>query len=345
MSDGRMPILCLDAGHAGRYNPGAVPGYYESEMNWKLCTMLHTALEDLGVKVLLTKPDLREDPSLTARGKMAGGADLFLSIHSNGASSTGPDYPLAICNVDGSSDEIGQALANKVQELMGTTQKGQILHRVASSGQGDWYTVLAASKAQGVPGVILEHSFHTNPRACAWLMNDGNLRLLAEKEAKIIADYFQVKEHLYRVRKSWQDSKSQIGAYKILENAVRACKDGFTVYDEDGNAVYSKAYTLTDFIKDVQSACGAKVDGIAGPETLTKTVTISASINNCHPAVKAVQKRLSGLGYIEVGEADGIAGPKFTAAVKNYQAAGGGAVDGEITARQRTWKRLLGVKA
>ena len=44
--------------------------------------------------------------------------------------------------------------------------------------------------------------------------------------------------NLYRVRKSWTDSKSQIGAYESLENAKKACKDGYTVYDESGKAVY-----------------------------------------------------------------------------------------------------------
>ena len=43
---------------------------------------------------------------------------------------------------------------------------------------------------------------------------------------------------LYRIRKSWKDEKSQIGAYSSLENAKAACKTGYTVYDEKGNAVY-----------------------------------------------------------------------------------------------------------
>lgn len=42
----------------------------------------------------------------------------------------------------------------------------------------------------------------------------------------------------YRVRKSWADAKSQIGAYEILENAKKACKDGYFVYDWNGNQVY-----------------------------------------------------------------------------------------------------------
>lgn len=45
-------------------------------------------------------------------------------------------------------------------------------------------------------------------------------------------------KQLYRVRKSWKDEKSQLGAYSVLENAKAACKDGYTVYDESGKAVY-----------------------------------------------------------------------------------------------------------
>ena len=43
---------------------------------------------------------------------------------------------------------------------------------------------------------------------------------------------------LYRVRKSWDDSKSQIGAYKSLESAKSVCKSGYYVFDEKGNKVY-----------------------------------------------------------------------------------------------------------
>lgn len=106
----------------------------------------------------------------------------------------------------------------------------------------------------------------------------------------------------------------------------------------------TESYTLKQFIKDVQKACGAAVDGIAGPETISKTVTLSSKKNRTHAAVKAVQKRLKELGYIEVGTADGVAGPKFTSAVAHFQQDNGCVVDGVITARNKTWKKLLGMK-
>lgn len=44
----------------------------------------------------------------------------------------------------------------------------------------------------------------------------------------------------YRVRKAWKDSKSQVGAYRVLKNAKKAAdkNPGTFVFDNDGNAVY-----------------------------------------------------------------------------------------------------------
>lgn len=103
-------------------------------------------------------------------------------------------------------------------------------------------------------------------------------------------------------------------------------------------------YSLTDFIKEVQAACGAAVDGIAGEETISKTVTLSTKKNATHKAVKAVQKRLKALGYVEIGNADGIAGMKFTSAVAHFQQDHGCWVDGIITAKNKTWRKLLGME-
>lgn len=110
-----------------------------------------------------------------------------------------------------------------------------------------------------------------------------------------------------------------------------------------GGAPAEEPYTLEQFVRDVQKACGASVDGIAGKETLSKTATLSAYKNRTHAAVKYVQKYLYTLGYTEVGEADGIAGAKFTSAVKAFQRDNSCTADGEITSRNLTWRKLLGL--
>ena len=44
----------------------------------------------------------------------------------------------------------------------------------------------------------------------------------------------------YRVRKSWKDAGSQLGAYTVLDNAKAMADkhEGYTVYDWNGKAVY-----------------------------------------------------------------------------------------------------------
>jgi N-acetylmuramoyl-L-alanine amidase CwlA len=107
--------------------------------------------------------------------------------------------------------------------------------------------------------------------------------------------------------------------------------------------VTGSLYTQTQFIKDIQKAICARVDGIAGVETISKTVTVSAKKNRMHACVRPIQKRLNSLGY-DCGTVDGIAGAKFKKAVVRYQKAKGCIADGEITARKQTWKKLLGVE-
>lgn len=69
----------------------------------------------------------------------------------------------------------------------------------------------------------------------------------------------EVKKY-YRVRKSWEDASSQIGAYAILENAKAQCKEGYSVYDWNGNEVYSKKSEYYTVVKgDTLSKIGAKL--------------------------------------------------------------------------------------
>ena len=101
-------------------------------------------------------------------------------------------------------------------------------------------------------------------------------------------------------------------------------------------------YPLSQFVRDVQAATGSAVDGVADSETLRNTVTVSAKINRTHPVVVCLQKRLASLDY-KPGQIDGVAGAKFTAAVKAFQKDHGCVTDGEITARNKTWRKLLGM--
>lgn len=66
------------------------------------------------------------------------------------------------------------------------------------------------------------------------------------------------KKYYYRVRKTWSDAASQIGAYESLANAQRACdKAGkeYRVYDDNGNFVYpNRNFKVGDEINLVPEA-------------------------------------------------------------------------------------------
>lgn len=133
------------------------------------------------------------------------------------------------------------------------------------------------------------------------------------------------------------DAYAKLVAYATMEGIAQVA--GLT----KKTAAPAEEYTLEQFVREVQGAIDARVDGIPGPETLSKTPTVSQQKNSTHAVVEPVQKWLYALGYTDVGEADGIAGVKFTAAITAFQEDHGCWADGEITAKNKTWRCLLGM--
>ena len=101
-----------------------------------------------------------------------------------------------------------------------------------------------------------------NPQGLGWAAGAG----YGEKILRILSDVIATQaggsgnttpsapsDGLYRVRKSWADAASQIGAYSILANA-KAMADshpGYTVYDSTGKAVYPVAATFAPYTVQV----------------------------------------------------------------------------------------------
>lgn len=70
-------------------------------------------------------------------------------------------------------------------------------------------------------------------------------------------------KQLYRVGKSWSDAKSQIGAFSSLENAKKACKAGYAVFDSNGKQVYPAKKSIDEVAHEViqgKWGCGCPVD-------------------------------------------------------------------------------------
>ena len=325
-----MIRVCLDAGHYGKYNRSpVVPEYYESDMTWKLHLLLKAELEKYGVEVITTRPNQETDKDLVARGQTSAGCDLFLSLHSNGV--TGKewvDYPVVYYPISGICKDLAGSLATFVEKTMSTTQNGRAAIRKSDNGNWDYYSVIYGAVSVGTPGLIIEHSFHTNTKATRWLLDDSNLQKLAVGEAEIIAKHFGLskeetkveEKQIYRIRKSWEDAGSQIGAYEILENAINACVDGYTVYDKDGKAVYPEQ---------------KKTDVVGVNLPMLRLGSKGAS-------VKALQILLIGYGY-DCGKwgADGDFGNGTYKSLMKFQQEHGLVVDG--VCGPVTWAKLLGL--
>ena len=234
------------------------------------------------------------------------GADLFVSVHFNAGGGDG--FEALVYNEN--RVELGKIFAKNVEAI------GQNLRPYGEAPGVKIRTNLHVLKYTHMPAVLNEGAFVDNRQDIQEWDEEHELQKLGEAYAKAAAEF--------------------LGLTKNDEQALTA--GSATVSEE------TDVYTLEKFIRDVQTSIGAEVDGIAGPETIRKTVTVSAQKNNKHSVVKPIQKRLYALGYTMVGVADGIAGAKFEAAVNEFQRKNHCWVDGEITAGNKTWRCLLGME-
>lgn len=94
---------------------------------------------------------------------------------------------------------------------------------------------------------------------------------------------------LYRVRKTWTDSKSQLGAYAVLDNAKANCPAGYSVYDEAGKVIYTN-----------NSAEPVRRNGMQATEL--KGLTAKELISKIGPLFTADQKRSGVLASVSMAQ-------------------------------------------
>ena len=238
------------------------------------------------------------------------GADLYIDIHHNAAGKIFNGGGVEVFSCPGSAK--GKEYRDAIYQAV--IAAGGLKGNRSNPCQEKRFDSLTMTK---MPAVLIEYGYMDSTVDAPIILTQGYAMEVAFATMGAIAKLHGLK------KKDFPDAPESV---KEAEKAAET----------------SKEYTQEDFIRDIQAAIGAKVDGIAGKETLSKTPTISQSINNRHPAVKAIQKRLAALGY-DVGTATGVADVKFTAAVIDFQRAYNCWQDGEITAKNKTWKKLLGM--
>ena len=178
--------------------------------------------------------------SLAKRVKTANDnkVDLFCSIHFNAGGGEGTETYLANRNAFISQDSYNKnyAIAKRVQDKVVSScnfKDRGVKHE-------DFY-VIYHTKAIAV---LVEVCFCDSKSDFAKLDIDKVANAICEGltgESYVSIPQSQPQtSKLYRVRKSWGDAASQIGAYADLNNAKKECdkKSGYSVFDWNGNKIY-----------------------------------------------------------------------------------------------------------
>ena len=106
----------------------------------------------------------------------------------------------------------------------------------------------------GILGIgVYSWGVHIDTRTSKYFWYDGgasNVKTFGgtfkeeEKKEEVKVETTTSTKEMYRVRKSWTNAKSQIGAYTVLQNAKNACDkagDGYYVFNSNGEVVYPTA--------------------------------------------------------------------------------------------------------
>ncbi len=189
-------IVCVDAGHGGtaatdsyRVGPG---GEREEWIDLRVAKLLRRELEGRGARVLMTRTrDVAVDLARRAEVAVEGRADLFLSVHHNAAADPAVDFPVVYFHGNASENLAGVALGRAVAAR---------LDRALFGGRGtpalcSDFAIFPGTGAAvlrltyGIPAVISEASFFTDPDEERRLRDGGYDRLEAQALALAVQDF------------------------------------------------------------------------------------------------------------------------------------------------------------
>lgn len=223
-------IVVLDAGHGGS-EPGAMySGVYEKNVNLTLALYVQQYLSEYdGIEVYMTRTT---DVNLSS--------DLVTDLYNRVAlgASVGADFVISLhCNASTSSAVSGSEVYIPVTEPYHSicqNMAGYILGNLSETGLAnrgtfsiwdtelnrEYYAICRHGVNMGIPSLIVEHAFMSNPGDLARLTNDTQLRLIAQADAKGIAAYFGLTKNGQAVTSSYNTGASSYQGVTVSEEAV-----------------------------------------------------------------------------------------------------------------------------
>lgn len=259
-----MAIYNVHAGHNFKV-PGAGGCFSETSEDRKVKDLVISKLRSLGHTVY----DCTDDAGTTVNANLANivrkcnahRVDLDISIHFNAFN--GQAHGTEVFQYDGQTSSVCNAILNAICAL-GFTKRGV--------KNGAHLYVIRNTIS---PAILIECCFcdnagdaaKYNAESMATAIVKGITGKTVGSSGSSSGGSSSSSGQMYRIRKSWSDVKSQVGAYRNLESAKSECPVGYNVYDKDGKCVYSnpakeeeQMYRVRKTWADVKSQLGAYRD-------------------------------------------------------------------------------------
>ena len=185
---GRWYVI-VDAGHGG-FDAGASgtdTGVKESDLNLQVALLVQEALEDAGVRVLMTRTgegalgdSKREDMARRGQLLQTEGADAAVSIHMNKFSDRRVRGPMAYYQAGA---EAGQGLAASIIDSL--TEALALPGRLPNPGNN------FVTRVPSCAAALVECGFLSHPQEEQMLQDEGYQRTLAEAIARGVLAYLE----------------------------------------------------------------------------------------------------------------------------------------------------------
>ncbi|CAN5225772.1 hypothetical protein BH23BAC1_BH23BAC1_38280 [soil metagenome] len=220
----KAKIIALDAGHGGTsqtdfYRVGPA-GEREEWINLRVALMLRDLLENRGAKVIMTRID-DSDMGLEDRARLAieHKADVFISIHHNATADREVNFPIIYFHGNASENTASVLLARQVgRQLSNHLFAGDNLISIVSDHcifPSGGTSVLR--NTYGIPGIIGEASFFTNPDEEQRLKDENYNRQEAQAYLEALELYFKGK--IPAIKEKYKEV--QVPPFKVFQEAER----------------------------------------------------------------------------------------------------------------------------
>ena len=219
--------IVLDPGHTQSVNIGANPTYREGTEMYHFSRILADVLRNLGHTVSVTRKFITENPTLSERGMMAKGADLFLSLHSDWASTENQVLVFDDHNPEYANSALANAFANSLGQFWNCTAKvvyrgyDDVWRKAPKAGISNYFGVLRAAYARS--NMLIEVFNHRNAAACEAFMKESVKNSVAKLMATCIHSHYKLSASPIGVKKP---AKYRVvsGSYADHEGAIQRVK-------------------------------------------------------------------------------------------------------------------------